>query len=72
MVFDLPDHSSYAPMHLFCIPYCKASSNGKVYGSATYIEIPVPKGQTTPKWVEVGSRLDSECTVQLSPTAAAR
>ena len=34
----------YAPMHLFCIPYCKESSNGKVYGSSTYIYIPVPKG----------------------------
>ena len=53
-------------MHLFCIPYCKASSNGKVYGSSTNIEIPVPKGQTTPKWVEVGSRLDSECLVLYS------
>jgi hypothetical protein len=50
-------HSSYAPMHMFCIPYCKASSNGKVYGSSTDINIPVPKGATTPKWVEVGSRL---------------
>jgi hypothetical protein len=44
-------------MHMFCIPYCKASSNGKVYGSSTDINIPVPKGATTPKWVEVGSRL---------------
>jgi|EP01046_Picozoa_sp_COSAG06_P081199 hypothetical protein len=26
-------HSSYAPMHLFCIPYCKKASNGLVYGS---------------------------------------
>ena len=38
-------------MHLFCIPYCKAASNGKVYDSTTDINIPVPKGATTPKWV---------------------
>eukprot|EP01043_Picozoa_sp_COSAG02_P021132 COSAG02_NODE_1064_length_14845_cov_137.957616_5_plen_198_part_00 len=44
---------------MFCIPYCKESSNGKVYGSVSTLEIPVPKGQATPKWVEVGSRLDT-------------
>ena len=52
-------HSSYAPMHMFCIPYCQKSSNGLVYGSVSTLEIPVPKGATTPQWVEVGSRLDT-------------
>ena len=62
MVLSVPPcayHSSYAPMHLFCVPYCEKSSNGKVYARMVGLDIPVPKGATTPKWVEVGSRLDT-------------
>jgi hypothetical protein len=55
-------HSSYAPMHMFCIPYCKYSSNGKVYGSATNIEIPVPKGATTPKVSQSGRCIEAPCS----------
>jgi hypothetical protein len=53
-------HSAYPSQHLVCIPYCVPQrSTGKVYSSVANLIIPVAQGTTTPKWVEVGSRLDT-------------
>ena len=53
-------HAAYPSQHLVCIPYCVPQrSTGKVYSSVAKLVIPVAQGTTTPKWVEVGSRLDT-------------
>jgi hypothetical protein len=53
-------HSAYPSQHLVCIPYCVPQrSTGHVYSRVANLIIPVAKGTTTPKWIEVGSRLDT-------------
>jgi hypothetical protein len=53
-------HSAYPSQHLVCIPYCQPQrSTGKVYSSIAKLKIPVEKGTTTGKWVEIGSRMDT-------------
>ena len=60
---DVPQtayHSAYPSQHLVCIPYCYPQPRtGKVYSNIAGLRINVPKGGASPKWVEVGSRMDT-------------